>query len=236
MENKTGSSNVSDSDLLKVYSLLKSSSFSLPSSVRNLLENYSGDHYSTARSGCNDPFAIFGFLAFLLVLLQLLANNGGGRKKRSTRFCSHHEESNQLKEGRLAVHLVFQGFLNSLSEGIGILKYLRRQKILNQCYKGGDLSCKQRSLCEGLSEAAKLGEVGSIVALVSSVNAPGWFHFSLRRRRELGRAGEAGARGERGDCSRLYPCLKHPEHYRFPAVPHNLTTWNNNLDELKSYF
>jgi len=52
-----------------------------------------------------------------VVLLQLLANNGGGRKRRSTRLCSYHEESNQLQEGRLAVHLVFQGFLNSLSEG-----------------------------------------------------------------------------------------------------------------------
>ena len=116
--------NVSESDLLQVYSLLKASSFSLPASVTNFLENFSGDNHSTARSGCNDPFAIFGFLAFLLVLLQLLANNQGRRKKRSTRLCSYHEESNQLKEGRLAVHLVFQGFLNSLSEGriIGIFK------------------------------------------------------------------------------------------------------------------
>merc|ERR1712183_653583 len=188
-------------------------SFSLPASVRNLLENLSGDNQSTARSGCNDPFAIFGFLAFLLVLLQLLANNGGGRKKRSSRLCSYHEESNQLKEGRLAVHLVFQGFLNSLSEG--------------------DISCKQRSLCEGLSEAVKLGEVGSIVAKVSSVNAPGWFPFSLRRRRELSRAGETGLGGETGDCSHLYPCLSPPEHYKFPTFPDDLTSWNNNLDELK---
>ena len=122
MENKTVS-DVSEHDLLQVYSLLKASRFSLPVSVTNLLENFSGDNHSTARSGCNDPFAIFGFLAFLLVLLQLLANNGGGRKKRSARLCSYHEESNQLREGRLAVHLVFQGFLNSLSEGrmFGIL-------------------------------------------------------------------------------------------------------------------
>ena len=117
MENKTAA-DVIETDLLQVYSLLKASSFSLPASVTNLLENFRGDNRSTARSGCNDPFAIFGFLAFLLVLLQLLANNGGGRKKRSARLCSYHEESNQLKEGRLAVHLVFQGFLNSLSEGI----------------------------------------------------------------------------------------------------------------------
>ena len=115
MENKTVAT-VSESDLLQVYSLLKASSFSLPSSLTNLLENFSGDNQSTARSGCNDPFAIFGFLAFLLVLLQLLANNQG-RKKRSTRLCAYHEESNQMKEARLAVHLVFQGFLNSLSEG-----------------------------------------------------------------------------------------------------------------------
>ena len=117
MENQTVANNVSESDLLQVYSLLEASSFSLPASVRNILENLSGDNHSTGRQGCNDPFAIFGFLAFLLVLLQLLANNGGGRKRRSTRLCPYHEESNQLQEGRLAVHLVFQGFLNSLSEG-----------------------------------------------------------------------------------------------------------------------
>ena len=116
MENLTVANNVSQSDLLQVYSLLEASSFSLPASVRNILENFSGENHSTGRQGCNDPFAIFGFLAFLLVLLQLLANNGG-RKRRSTRLCSYHEESNQIQEGRLAVHLVFQGFLNSLSEG-----------------------------------------------------------------------------------------------------------------------
>ena len=38
---------------------------------------------STARQCSNDPFAIFGFLAFLLVLLQLLADSGGKRRKRS---------------------------------------------------------------------------------------------------------------------------------------------------------
>ena len=120
MENSSSAVNVSESVLRNVYTLLTDSSFSLPSSVTNLFENYIEDNYysySTARSGCNDPFAIFGFLAFLLVLVQLLANNGGGRRKRSTENCSYHEESSQMKEAMLAVHLVYQAFLNSLSEG-----------------------------------------------------------------------------------------------------------------------
>ena len=42
------------------------------------LVNYSKDQdnvildYGTARQGCNDAFSVFGFLAFLLALLQLI--------------------------------------------------------------------------------------------------------------------------------------------------------------------
>ena len=111
------SSAVTEPILRNIYTLLRDSSLSFPSSVSSLLENYIEDSSSTARSGCNDPFAIFGFLAFLLVLLQLLANNNGRRRKRSEENC-YNQESDQVREAMLAVHLVFQGFLNSLSEGM----------------------------------------------------------------------------------------------------------------------
>ena len=121
MENSRVPANLSESALRNVYTLLPQSSFSLPYSVTSLFENYigdgNGDNHSTARSGCNDPFSIFGFLAFLLVLLQLLANNQGGRRKRSIEDCSTHQESKEVMEGMLAVHLIFQGFVNSLGEG-----------------------------------------------------------------------------------------------------------------------
>ena len=116
MEISNTAVDLSESALRNVYALLTGSSLSLPQSVRSLLENHNGDH-STARSGCNDPFSIFGFLAFLLVLLQLLANNGGGRRKRSAEDCSVDQETSQVREGMLAVHLVFQGFINSVGEG-----------------------------------------------------------------------------------------------------------------------
>ena len=73
------------------------------------------------KNGCDDPFAIFGFLAFLLALLQLLVDSGGEeRKKRSTYQCSHEQalkNSPELKEGVLGAYIMFQGFLNAVDVG-----------------------------------------------------------------------------------------------------------------------
>ena len=40
----------------------------------------------TARSGCDDGFGVFGFLAFLLALLDLLLDLGGDNRSASTTF------------------------------------------------------------------------------------------------------------------------------------------------------
>merc|ERR1712060_625245 len=51
----------------------------LPPALHQLLLSHSDDH-GTARSGCDDGF---GFLGFLLALLDLLLDLGGSRRKRS---------------------------------------------------------------------------------------------------------------------------------------------------------
>ena len=64
---------------------------------------------STARQCSNDPFAIFGFLAFLLVLLQLLADSGGKRRKRSI------PGTNMMACELIAVQHAMSAFVESLN-------------------------------------------------------------------------------------------------------------------------
>ena len=75
---------------------------------------------STARQCSNDPFAIFGFLAFLLVLLQLLADSGGKRRKRSIR--EHGTDGMECELS--ALQHVMTGFMRSLNMNQGELKIL----------------------------------------------------------------------------------------------------------------
>ena len=72
---------------------------------------------STARQCSNDPFAIFGFLAFLLVLLQLLADSGGKRRKRSI-----GGSTNLMGCEISAVQHVMRGFMATLDLKEGELK------------------------------------------------------------------------------------------------------------------
>ena len=86
----------------------------------------------TARqSGCDDPFAIFGFLAFLLALLQLLVDSGSKKKKRSTEDCKPvnmqgGSGDREMREGTLAVYSMIQGFLNTMDAGDGKMTILIR--------------------------------------------------------------------------------------------------------------
>ena len=97
--------------------------FGMPRKFEMFLSNQMIGDGSTPRSGgygCDDPFAIFGFLAFLLALLQLLVDSGGeegGMKKRSVNQCTQEQavqSSPQLREGVLGAYIMFQGFLNAV--------------------------------------------------------------------------------------------------------------------------
>ena len=96
---------------------LRSANLSLPASltesdlIQHLLSPQPSEPGSP-RQGCgSDPFAIFGFLAFILVILQLLANNGGNRRRREAEQRCHHETRRE-GSGQLAAAIIFQGFLN----------------------------------------------------------------------------------------------------------------------------
>ena len=114
-----------DEMLRKIIPVIMSANFGMPESFQTFLSSLTNEDSSTARDGgygCDDPFAIFGFLAFLLALLQLLVDSEGGeeRKKRSTYQCSHEQvlkNSPELKEGVLGAYIMFQGFLNAVDVG-----------------------------------------------------------------------------------------------------------------------
>ena len=66
----------------EVLAVLTSASFGVPRTLFDIFNILEDEYMVTARSGCDDPFAIFGFLAFLLALLQLLVDSGSKKKKR----------------------------------------------------------------------------------------------------------------------------------------------------------
>ena len=112
-----------------ILALLTQTNLTLPQSLQHIVDSvtYGDGPDSTPRQyGCDDPFAIFGFLAFLLALLQLLVDSGDGRRRRrSAGRCQVNKEqeiSSDLREASLAVYTLIQGFLNTmdLSEGTQI--------------------------------------------------------------------------------------------------------------------
>ena len=112
-------SNVQAGGFAGALEIVQTHNFSAPQSFHNFVTNF-GDP-SSARSGCEDPFAIFGFLAFLLALIQILIdqnNAGNGRRKRSL-------DGNSLafQQATLAALGMLQGFINTINSGnkIGVL-------------------------------------------------------------------------------------------------------------------
>ena len=70
------------------------------------------DEQGTARSGCDDGFGVFGFLAFLLALLDLLLDLGGEKRSLST-FNQYHLSTlsglrNVIKTWTNSIFLVFR--------------------------------------------------------------------------------------------------------------------------------
>ena len=111
----------------EVLAVLTSSSFGVPRTLFTIFNILEDDNMVTARSGCDDPFAIFGFLAFLLALLQLLVDSGSKKKKRSTEDCqlvNRQGGSREVREGALAVYSMIQGFLNTMDVGDGNMSIL----------------------------------------------------------------------------------------------------------------
>ena len=116
---------VDEEVIRNIIPVIMSASLGIPASFHRFVSSLGHEEGFTAREGgygCDDPFAIFGFLAFLLALLQLLVDSGGGeeRRKRSTNQCNHEEAfktNPDVREGVLGAYIMLQGFLNSLDTG-----------------------------------------------------------------------------------------------------------------------
>lgn len=174
----------------------------LPPSLHQLLHNHS-DEQGTARGGCDDGFGVFGFLAFLLALLDLLLELGDdGRKKRSAEgVCKVPNPHPQVREGTLAALSMLRGFLNAVEP----LEETDSQE------------CAALALCEATSEAAKQGEVGRVVAQAAGANAASWLSKAagVGGEKALKEAAQAGLAGDL--CGR-WICKERPHHYRHPAT------------------
>ena len=92
--------------------------------------------------GCSDAFSIFGFLAFILALLNLLMTGGdmgmGGTRRRKRDNSDVNPDL--MKSGLLAAHHLLQGFLQALDSP--------------------DQMCAGQTLCKAAENAAKFGDVG----------------------------------------------------------------------------
>ena len=112
----------------EVLAVLTSSSFGVPRTLFGIFNILEDDNMVTSRSGCDDPFAIFGFLAFLLA--QLLVDSGSKKKKRSTADCQlvnrqGGSRDREMREGTLAVYSMIQGFLNTMDVRDGNMTILK---------------------------------------------------------------------------------------------------------------
>ncbi|XP_047488984.1 uncharacterized protein LOC125039225 [Penaeus chinensis] len=112
--------------------------------------------------GCSDSFSVFGFLAFLLALLDLILElQGNRRKKRDARGVEEDvnlkaecQSQDEIQQATSACYSLLRGFLNTLA--------------------AQDAECARRFLCEGAEEAASAGPVGEVIASVGSTNAGSW--------------------------------------------------------------
>ncbi|KAG7173417.1 hypothetical protein Hamer_G018703 [Homarus americanus] len=158
--------------------------------------------------GCSDSFSVFGFLAFLLALLDLILelqamnNTGGTRRRRAaeddTDLTLGCQEDVEMQQATSASYSLLRGFLNALATD--------------------DPGCAKRFLCEGAEEAAAAGQLGEVVANVASQNAGSWLlKVNSTLFADVGSAGQTGAKMK--DCAfRFSQCFALPDSYRYPAV------------------
>ncbi|CAL4106420.1 unnamed protein product, partial [Meganyctiphanes norvegica] len=111
--------------------------------------------------GCNDAFSGFGFLAFLLALLDLIlelqadADMGGGtgRRRREASTADggviNPWESSVVQEAGVACYSMYRGYLNALA------------------VEDDSPDCAKRFLCEAAEEAAQAGQLGKMIANVA---------------------------------------------------------------------
>ena len=187
------SSLLANKTIEEVLQLFVSSQKYLPATLKNVVFPVDDDVSGTPRSGCNDAFSVFAFLAFLLALLQLIQDEGR-RKKRSEDCQEVDQYDNRMREGMLAAHIMFQGFLNAVGSH----------------NKQGD-SCANWAMCEAGMEARKVGRVGEVVAIVARHNAEKYLSKMKNVRWKQVEENE--------DCEMLFRCTSPPPHYRFPGIP-----------------
>ena len=96
-------------------------------------------------SGCQDNFAIFAFLAFLLTVLDLVlemqggAAGGGKRRKRSDLSQLSFIGNEDGRNATLVSYALFRGFMNSID--------------------ADSYHCKVKYICEGAEESLKYGHL-----------------------------------------------------------------------------
>ena len=101
-------------------------------------------------SGCQDNFAIFAFLAFLLAVLdfvmetQMMAG-GGKRKKREVTFPL--DQNKLTKNATLTSYSMFRGFMNAMATE--------------------DEQCKSLFMCESGREVKQYGPLAERIAILS---------------------------------------------------------------------
>ncbi|XP_063866318.1 uncharacterized protein LOC135103678 isoform X2 [Scylla paramamosain] len=106
---------------------------------------------------CTDSFSIFGFLAFLLALLDLVMElqnmNETGRRRREATDEAENEVTDltcqdlEMQEAASASYSLLRGFLNALA--------------------AQDQECANKFVCEGAEEAAAAGPLGEVVSRVA---------------------------------------------------------------------
>ncbi|XP_066959482.1 uncharacterized protein [Macrobrachium rosenbergii] len=169
--------------------------------------------FFSGSGGCNDAFSGFGFLAFLLALLDLileLSNDGARRLRRNAAdsppasspesiFLTNDLKTNPLmEEASAACYSMHRGFLNALAAADG--------------------ECAKRFLCEGAHEAASQGRQGKMIASVASENAASWLlHENRTRYRDVAEGGFVAVKG-RPCATSFSQCFSLPVTYRYPRV------------------
>ncbi|XP_071542359.1 uncharacterized protein [Panulirus ornatus] len=155
---------------------------------------------------CTDSFSVFGFLAFLLALLDLILElqdmDDGTRRRRAAQGESVPippcQEEQEVLQATSASYSLLRGFLNALATD--------------------DAECAKRFLCEGAEEASAAGPLGEVIANVASLNAGSWLlKVNSTLFADVGTAGQSGAK-LRGCAVRYSRCFALPDTYRYPGV------------------